>query len=120
MDAANLLKPALSSGTIRCIGSTTYREYRKIFEQDRALERRFQKIDVNEPSIADAIKILQGLKPYFENFHEIKYTDEALKASVELSSRYMIDRRLPDKAIDVVDETGAAQKLLPKKQRKRV
>ncbi|WP_455481209.1 ATP-dependent Clp protease ATP-binding subunit ClpA [Bartonella sp. B12(2025)] len=119
MDAANLLKPALSSGNIRCIGSTTYREYRKIFEQDRALERRFQKINVNEPSIADAIKILQGLKPYFEDFHQIKYTDQAMKASVELSSRYMIDRRLPDKAIDVVDESGAAQKLLPKKQRKK-
>lgn len=119
MDAANLLKPALSSGTIRCIGSTTYREYRKIFEQDRALERRFQKIDVNEPSVADAIKILQGLKPYFEKFHQIQYTDEAVRASVELSSRYMIDRRLPDKAIDVIDESGAAQKLLPKKQRKK-
>lgn len=120
MDAANLLKPALSSGTIRCIGSTTYREYRKIFEQDRALERRFQKIDVNEPSIADTIKILQGLKPYFEDFHQIKYTDQAMKASVELSSRYMIDRRLPDKAIDVIDESGAAQKLFPKKRRKKV
>ncbi|WP_336294410.1 ATP-dependent Clp protease ATP-binding subunit ClpA [Bartonella sp. CB169] len=119
MDAANLLKPALSSGAIRCIGSTTYKEYRKIFEQDRALERRFQKIDVNEPSIADAIKILQGLKPYFEDFHQIKYTDQAMKASVELSSRYMIGRWLPDKAIDVVDESGAAQKLLPKKQRKK-
>ncbi|MET3589923.1 ATP-dependent Clp protease ATP-binding subunit ClpA [Bartonella silvatica] len=119
MDAANLLKPALSSGVIRCIGSTTYREYRKIFEQDRALERRFQKIDVNEPSIAEAIKILQGLKPYFEDFHQIKYTDQAMKASVELSSRYMIERRLPDKAIDIVDESGAAQKLLPKKQRKK-
>lgn len=119
MDAANLLKPALSSGVIRCIGSTTYREYRKIFEQDRALERRFQKIDVHEPSISDAIKILQGLKPYFEDFHQIKYTDQAMKASVELSSRYMIDRRLPDKAIDVIDESGAAQKLLPKKQRKK-
>ncbi|EJF75036.1 ATP-dependent Clp protease ATP-binding subunit ClpA [Bartonella alsatica] len=119
MDAANLLKPALSSGTIRCIGSTTYREYRRIFEQDRALDRRFQKIDVNEPSIPEAIKILQGLKTYFENFHQIKYTNEAMKASVELSSRYMIDRRLPDKAIDIIDESGAAQKLLPKKQRKK-
>ncbi|KEG20082.1 ATP-dependent Clp protease ATP-binding subunit ClpA [Bartonella bacilliformis] len=119
MDAANLLKPGLSSGDIRCIGSTTYREYRKIFEQDRALERRFQKIDVNEPSVADAIKILQGLKPYFEDFHQIKYTDEAMRASVELSSRYIADRRLPDKAIDVVDESGAAQMLLPKKQRKK-
>ncbi len=119
MDAANLLKPALSSGTIRCIGSTTYKEYRKIFEQDRALERRFQKIDVNEPSVADAIKILQGLKPYFEDFHQIKYTDEAMKASVELSSRYMIDRRLPDKAIDVIDESGAAAKAFAKKTTKK-
>ena len=119
MDAANLLKPALSSGLIRCIGSTTYKEYRQIFEKDRALARRFQKIDVNEPSIDDAIEILKGLKPYFENFHKIKYTDEAMKASVELSSRYMSDRRLPDKAIDVVDETGAAQMLLPKDKRKK-
>ncbi|WP_208440593.1 ATP-dependent Clp protease ATP-binding subunit ClpA [Bartonella raoultii] len=119
MDAANLLKPALSSGIIRCIGSTTYKEYRKIFEQDRALERRFQKIDVHEPSIDDTIKILQGLKPYFEDFHQIKYTDQAMKASVELSSRYMLERRLPDKAIDVIDESGAAQKLLPQKQRKK-
>ncbi|WP_303852013.1 ATP-dependent Clp protease ATP-binding subunit ClpA [Bartonella apis] len=119
MDAANLLKPALSSGLIRCIGSTTYKEYRQIFEKDRALARRFQKIDVNEPSIDDAIEILKGLKPYFENFHQIKYTDDAMKASVELSSRYMSDRRLPDKAIDVVDETGAAQMLLPKNKRKK-
>ncbi|MCZ2328373.1 ATP-dependent Clp protease ATP-binding subunit ClpA [Bartonella sp. F02] len=119
MDAANLLKPALSSGTIRCIGSTTYKEYRKIFEQDKALERRFQKIDIHEPSVSDAIKILKGLKPYLEDFHQVKYTDEAIKASVELSSRYMADRRLPDKAIDVVDESGAAQMLLPKKQRKK-
>ncbi|ENN91614.1 ATP-dependent Clp protease ATP-binding subunit ClpA [Bartonella schoenbuchensis] len=119
MDAANLLKPALSSGMIRCIGSTTYKEYRKIFELDRALTRRFQKINVNEPSVADAIKILQGLKPYFEEFHQIKYTDAAMIASVELSSRYMADRRLPDKAIDVIDESGAAQMLLPKKQRRK-
>ncbi|ALE03903.1 ATP-dependent Clp protease ATP-binding subunit ClpA [Bartonella ancashensis] len=117
MDAANLLKPCLSSRSIRCIGSTTYKEYRRIFEQDRALERRFQKIDVSEPSIADAIRILQGLKPYFEDFYQIKYTDEAMKASVELSSRYMADRRLPDKAIDIVDESGAAQMLLPKNSR---
>ncbi|MEL6093078.1 ATP-dependent Clp protease ATP-binding subunit ClpA [Bartonella schoenbuchensis] len=119
MDAANLLKPALSSGMIRCIGSTTYKEYRKIFELDRALTRRFQKINVNEPSVADAIEILQGLKPYFEEFHQIKYTDAAMIASVELSSRYMADRRLPDKAIDVIDESGAAQMLLPKKQRRK-
>lgn len=119
MDAANLLKPALSSGEIRCIGSTTYKEYRQIFEKDRALARRFQKIDVNEPSIADAIEILKGLKPYFEDFHQIKYTDEAMSASVELSSRYMADRKLPDKAIDVIDESGAAQMLLPKSKRKK-
>lgn len=119
MDAANLLKPALSSGEIRCIGSTTYKEYRQIFEKDRALARRFQKIDVNEPSIPDAIEILKGLKPYFEDFHKIKYTDDAMKASVELSARYMSDRKLPDKAIDVVDETGAAQMLLPQNKRKK-
>ncbi|EJF88622.1 ATP-dependent Clp protease ATP-binding subunit ClpA [Bartonella tamiae] len=119
MDAANLLKPALSSGAIRCIGSTTYKEYRQIFEKDRALARRFQKIDVNEPSLTDAIEILKGLKPYFEDFHKIKYTDEAMKVAAELSSRYMADRRLPDKAIDVVDETGAAQMLLPKEKRKK-
>lgn len=119
MDAANLLKPSLSSGAIRCIGSTTYKEYRQIFEKDRALTRRFQKIDVNEPSITDAIEILKGLKPYFEDFHQVKYTDDAMKASVELSSRYMADKKLPDKAIDVVDETGAAQMLLPKNKRKK-
>lgn len=119
MDAANLLKPALSSGAIRCIGSTTYKEYRQIFEKDRALARRFQKIDVNEPEITDAIEIMKGLKLYFEAFHKVKYTDEAMKASVELSARYMTDRKLPDKAIDVVDETGAAQMLLPEKKRKK-
>jgi len=119
MDAANLLKPALSSGSIRCIGSTTYKEYRQIFEKDRALARRFQKIDVNEPAPGDAIEILRGLKPYFEEFHNVKYTDEAVAASVELSARYMADRKLPDKAIDVLDETGAAQLLLPEKKRKK-
>jgi len=119
MDAANLLKPALSSGAIRCIGSTTYKEYRQIFEKDRALARRFQKIDVNEPEITDAIEIMKGLKFHFEAFHNVKYTDEAMKASVELSARYMTDRKLPDKAIDVVDETGAAQMLLPEKKRKK-
>lgn len=119
MDAANLLKPALSSGTIRCIGSTTYKEYRQIFEKDRALARRFQKIDVNEPSVADAIEIMKGLKTYFESYHNVKYTEEAMKASVELSARYMNDRRLPDKAIDVIDESGAAQMLLPEKKRKK-
>ena len=106
MDASNLLKPALPSGTIRCIGSTTYKEYRQYFEKDRALVRRFQKIDVNEPTVPDAIEILKGLKPYFEEYHKLKYTNEAIKAAVELSSRYIHDRKLPDKAIDVIDEVG--------------
>jgi len=119
MDGANLLKPALSSGAIRCIGSTTYKEYRQIFEKDRALARRFQKIDVHEPTLSDAIEILRGLKPYFEEFHNVKYTDEAVTASVELSARYMAERKLPDKAIDVIDESGAAQLLLPEKKRKK-
>ena len=119
MDASNLLKPALSSGAIRCIGSTTYKEYRQFFEKDRALVRRFQKIDVNEPSIPDAIDIMKGLKPYYEEFHKVTYTDEAIKAAVELSSRYINDRKLPDKAIDVVDETGASRMLVPEDQRKK-
>src|SRR3984893_11775805 len=119
MDASNLLKPALASGTIRCIGSTTYKEYRQYFEKDRALVRRFQKIDVNEPSIPDAIEILKGLKPYFEDYHKLKYTNEAIKAAVELSARYIHDRKLPDKAIDVIDESGAAQMLLPLSRRKK-
>jgi ATP-dependent Clp protease ATP-binding subunit ClpA len=119
MDASNLLKPALASGTIRCIGSTTYKEYRQYFEKDRALVRRFQKIDVNEPSVPDAIEILKGLKPYFEEYHRLKYTNEAIKAAVELSSRYIHDRKLPDKAIDVIDESGAAQMLLPQSRRKK-
>src|SRR5215475_901190 len=119
MDASNLLKPALASGTIRCIGSTTYKEYRQYFEKDRALVRRFQKIDVNEPTVPDAIEILKGLKPYFEEYHKLKYTNEAIKAAVELSSRYIHDRKLPDKAIDVIDESGAAQMLLPESRRKK-
>ena len=119
MDASNLLKPALSSGSIRCIGSTTYKEYRQYFEKDRALVRRFQKIDVNEPSVPDAIEILKGLKPYFEEYHKLKYTNDAIKAAVELSSRYIHDRKLPDKAIDVIDESGAAQMLLPESRRKK-
>ncbi|MGH6790841.1 MAG: AAA family ATPase, partial [Pseudolabrys sp.] len=119
MDASNLLKPALASGTIRCIGSTTYKEYRQYFEKDRALVRSFQKIDVNEPSVPDAIEILRGLKPYFEEYHKLKYTAEAIKAAVELSSRYIHDRKLPDKAIDVIDESGAAQMLLPESRRKK-
>jgi ATP-dependent Clp protease ATP-binding subunit ClpA len=120
LDASNLLKPALASGAIRCIGSTTYKEYRQFFEKDRALVRRFQKIDVNEPSIPDAIEIIKGLRPYYEDYHKIKYTDEALKAAVELSARYISDRKLPDKAIDVIDETGASQMLLKKEDRKQV
>ena len=119
MDASNLLKPALAQGTLRCIGSTTYKEYRQYFEKDRALVRRFQKIDVNEPSVPDAIEIMKGLKPYFEEFHKIRYTNEAVKAAVELSARYIHDRKLPDKAIDVIDETGASQMLLPESRRKK-
>jgi ATP-dependent Clp protease ATP-binding subunit ClpA len=119
MDASNLLKPALANGSLRCIGSTTYKEYRQYFEKDRALVRRFQKIDVNEPSIPDAIEIVKGLKPYFEEFHKLKYTTEAVKAAVELSARYINDRKLPDKAIDVIDETGASQMLVPEARRKR-
>src|SRR5512136_1099530 len=119
MDASNLLKPALAAGTLRCIGSTTYKEYRQYFEKDRALVRRFQKIDVNEPTVPDAIEILKGLKPYFEDYHKLKYTSEAIKAAVELSARYIHDRKLPDKAIDVIDESGAAQMLLPESRRKK-
>src|ERR1700690_4112660 len=119
MDASNLLKPTLASGTLRCIGSTTYKEYRQHFEKDRALVRRFQKIDVNEPTVADAIEILKGLKPYFEEYHKLKYTNEAIKAAVELSPRSIHDRKLPDKAIDVIDESGAAQMLLPESRRKK-
>ena len=119
MDASNLLKPALAQGTLRCMGSTTYKEYRQYFEKDRALVRRFQKIDVNEPSIPDAIEIMKGLKPYFEEFHKVRYTNEAVKAAVDLSARYIHDRKLPDKAIDVIDETGASQMLLPEAKRKK-
>lgn len=119
MDASNLLKPALSQGSLRCIGSTTYKEYRQYFEKDRALVRRFQKIDINEPSISDAIEIIKGLKPYFEEFHKIRYTADAIKSAVELSARFIHDRKLPDKAIDVIDETGAAQMLLPENKRKK-
>ncbi|MGE3829714.1 MAG: ATP-dependent Clp protease ATP-binding subunit ClpA [Parvibaculaceae bacterium] len=120
MDASNLLKPALAGGSLRCIGSTTYKEYRQHFEKDRALVRRFQKIDVNEPTIEDAVKILKGLKPYFEEFHKVRYTDDAIETAVHLSARYMSDRKLPDKAIDVIDETGAALMLLPEDKRKHV
>jgi ATP-dependent Clp protease ATP-binding subunit ClpA len=119
MDASNLLKPALASGTLRCMGSTTYKEFRQHFEKDRALVRRFQKIDVNEPTIEDTLKILKGLKTYYEEFHKLRYTSEALKAAVELSARYITDRKLPDKAIDIIDEAGASQMLLPESKRKK-
>jgi ATP-dependent Clp protease ATP-binding subunit ClpA len=119
MDASNLLKPALQSGTLRCIGSTTYKEYRNYFEKDRALVRRFQKIDVIEPSIEDAVKILRGLKPYYEEHHRVRYTAEALRTAVELAARYINDRRLPDKAIDVIDEVGASQMLVPESKRRK-
>lgn len=119
MDASNLLKPALADGRLRCIGSTTYKEYRNHFEKDRALVRRFQKIDVAEPSIEDAIKILRGLKKIYEEHHGVVYTEEALRGAVELSARYIGDRKLPDKAIDVIDEVGAMQMLLPEGKRKK-
>lgn len=119
MDASNLLKPALASGSLRCIGSTTYKEYRNYFEKDRALVRRFQKIDVSEPSIEDAIKILQGIKPYYEKHHKVSYTNDAIRSAVELSAKYIGDRKLPDKAIDIIDEVGAAQMLLPENKRKK-
>ncbi|MBT8409495.1 MAG: ATP-dependent Clp protease ATP-binding subunit ClpA [Alphaproteobacteria bacterium] len=119
MDASNLLKPALQGGKLRCMGSTTYKEFRQHFEKDRALSRRFQKIDVNEPSVDDSIKILKGLKPYFESHHDIKYTTDAIKTAVELSARYINDRKLPDKAIDVIDEAGAAQHLVAESKRRK-
>jgi ATP-dependent Clp protease ATP-binding subunit ClpA len=119
MDASNLLKPALQSGKLRCMGSTTYKEYRQHFEKDRALSRRFLKIDVSEPSSDDAVKILMGLKSYFEKFHNIKYTNAAIKASVDLSVRHITDRKLPDKAIDIIDEAGARTKLVEEKIRKK-
>jgi ATP-dependent Clp protease ATP-binding subunit ClpA len=120
MDASNLLKPALQSGTLRCIGSTTYKEYRQHFEKDRALVRRFQKIDVPEPTVPDTIKILKGLKTYYEEFHGLRYTSDALRAAVELSAKYINDRKLPDKAIDVIDEAGASQMLLPESRRRKI
>ena len=119
MDASNILKPSLQGGTLRCIGSTTYKEYRNYFEKDRALVRRFQKIDIYEPSIEDTVKILRGLKPYFEEHHRVRYTAEALRTAVELSARYINDRKLPDKAIDVIDEVGASRMLLPEHKRRK-
>ena len=121
MDASNLLKPALSSGSLRCIGSTTYKEFRSHFEKDRALLRRFQKIDVNEPTVPETKEILKGLRKYFEAYHEVKYSDDVIEAAVDLAVRYINDRKLPDKAIDVIDEVGAAQKLLhPSKRKKNI
>jgi ATP-dependent Clp protease ATP-binding subunit ClpA len=120
MDASNLLKPALASGSLRCMGSTTYKEYRQHFEKDRALVRRFQKIDVNEPTLEDTVKILRGLKSSYETHHKLRYTDAAIRSAVELSARYMTDRKLPDKAIDVIDEAGASQMLLAESKRKKV
>ncbi|MGB2496840.1 MAG: ATP-dependent Clp protease ATP-binding subunit ClpA, partial [Planktomarina sp.] len=119
MDASNLLKPALQGGKLRCMGSTTYKEFRQHFEKDRALARRFQKIDVAEPSVEDSVKILKGLKPYFEEHHDVKYTSDAIKTAVELAARYINDRKLPDKAIDVIDEAGAAQHLLSDSKRRK-
>ena len=119
MDASNILKPSLASGKLRCMGSTTYKEYRSYFEKDRALARRFQKIDIYEPSVEDTVKILRGLKPYFEKFHMVRYTAEALRSAVELSARYINDRKLPDKALDVIDEVGASRMLVPKKKRRK-
>ena len=120
MDASNLLKPALQGGKLRCMGSTTYKEFRQHFEKDRALSRRFQKIDVNEPTVEDSVKILLGLKPYFEEHHSVSYTDDAVRTAVELSARYINDRKLPDKAIDVIDEAGAAQHLVPADKREKI
>ena len=119
MDASNLLKPSLQNGALRCVGSTTYKEFRGYFEKDRALARRFQKIDVHEPSVEDTVKILRGLKPYYEEHHNVRYTAEALRQAVELSARYIHDRKLPDKAIDVIDEVGASRMLLPENKRKK-
>ena len=119
MDASNLLKPLLSSGQLRCVGSTTFQEYRGIFDRDHALSRRFQKIDVPEPSVPETYEILKGLKDKFEDHHDLKFTNPALRAAAELSSRHITDRFLPDKAIDVIDEAGAYQRLQPKSRRKK-
>ena len=113
MDASNLLKPALNKGHLRCMGSTTHAEYRKFIEKDPAFSRRFQKIDVHEPSVDETIKILEGLRPKFEEYHNVKYSNAILKSTVELSNRYITDRKNPDKAIDIIDEAGAAVQLMP-------
>ena len=120
MDASNLLKPSLGNGSLRCIGSTTYKEFKNYFEKDRALVRRFQKIDIKEPSKDETIKILEGLKTYYEDHHQIKYSPEAIISAVDLSNKYIGDRKLPDKAIDVIDEAGASQYLLPESKRKKI
>ena len=120
MDASNLIKPALTSGAIRCIGSTTYQEYRSIFEKDRALARRFQKIEIPEPSNEEAVKILQGIKEKFESHHGIKFSNQAIKSAVDLTSRHINDRCLPDKAIDIIDEAGARQRLLPNSKKRKI
>ena len=114
LDASNLLKPILSSGRLKCIGATTYNEFRGIFEKDHALSRRFQKIEINEPSIDETVAILRGLKSHYENHHGVKYSSIALTSAAELSARFIGDRHLPDKAIDIIDEAGAAQRILPK------
>lgn len=119
MDASNLLKPALQNGDVRCMGSTTFKEYKQHFEKDRALSRRFRKIDIVEPNVEDAVKILTGIKSVFEDFHGLRYTNDAIRAAVELSARYMTDRKLPDKAIDVIDEAGATQWLAPASKRRK-
>ena len=119
MDASNLIKPVLASGDLRCIGSTTYQEYRGIFEKDRALARRFQKIDINEPTVEETVQILKGLKTRFEEHHQVKYSPKALRAAAELADKYINDRHMPDKAIDVIDEAGAANQLLPQSKRKK-
>ncbi len=120
MDASNLIKPVLASGELRCIGSTTYQEFRGVFEKDRALARRFQKIDIVEPTVAETIEILRGLKSRFEEHHDVEYTDAALRSAAELSARHINDRHLPDKAIDVIDEAGARQRMLPDDERKKL
>src|SRR3546814_442873 len=117
MDASNMIKPALASGDLRCIGSTTFQEYRGIFEKDHALARRFQKIDIVEPTVGEAVEILRGLRPRYQEHHDVLYTDDALQAAVDLSVKHIGDRLLPDKAIDVIDEAGARRQLLPDDER---